>query len=478
MRKTVLALSLALGVSGANAQPLGLGTSPQGTLTYALGASVAKVLSEKGSIQSRVQPSSGTGTMIPLVDSGEIDIGFANTLELWDAFHGKGTFDKRPNPNLRTLAVIFPIKVGLFVRADSPIKSIKDMKGKTVSYGYTSQEIIKLTVDAMLATEGLTAADLRTVMVPNLVRGVDELMSGRVDISTFAIGSAKVSEADASLGGIRFIPLPNTPEALAAMQKMFRTAYLAKVEPAPNLAGVKEPMYLMGYDDANRTCQPRRAGANHALIAEQRTLSARDQPLFKQMDTQRLFNESVRVHDGAVADFREEGHQGSQVNAPAKPERTLITPRVFLHALAEHGVDYFFANRHRLPADRRGLWPRAHQQREAAAPHIGAAREPRGRDGAWRLRDDRAAAGRDGPRQCRHRQHHQQSDQPVARPRAADPRGRTHADHREGQLRLALAPDPLGPGNVRPGRHGARDRQVGLRAAHAGPDRRRGGARA
>src|ERR1041384_8462762 len=101
MRKTVLALSLALGVAGADAQPLGLGTSPQGTLTYALGASVAKVLGEKGSIQARVQPSSGTGTMIPLVDSGEIDIGFANTLELWDAFHGKGTFDKRPNPNLQ-----------------------------------------------------------------------------------------------------------------------------------------------------------------------------------------------------------------------------------------------------------------------------------------------------------------------------------------------------------------------------------------
>ena len=141
MRKTVLALSLALGVSGANAQPLGLGTSPQGTLTYALGASVAKVLSEKGSIQSRVQPSSGTGTMIPLIDSGEIDIGFANTLELWDAFHGKGTFDKRPNPNLRTLAVIFPIKVGLFVRADSPIKSIERPRRDGRShYGYTSQE--------------------------------------------------------------------------------------------------------------------------------------------------------------------------------------------------------------------------------------------------------------------------------------------------------------------------------------------------
>jgi hypothetical protein len=41
-RITAAAFGLAMALSGANAQPLGLGTSPQGTLTYALGASVAK----------------------------------------------------------------------------------------------------------------------------------------------------------------------------------------------------------------------------------------------------------------------------------------------------------------------------------------------------------------------------------------------------------------------------------------------------
>ena len=311
MHRIVLALGFALAVSGAQAQPLGLGTSPQGTLTYAIGAAVAKVLGEKGSLQSRVQPSSGTGTMIPLVDSGEIDVGFANTLELWDAFHGKGTFDKRPNPNLRTLAVIFPIKVGLFVRADSPIKSIKDMKGKTIAYGFTSQEIIKLTVDAMLATEGLTAADLKTVLVPNLVRGVDELIAGRVDITTFAVGSAKVAEADASVGGIRYISLANTPEATAAMQKVFRTAYMARVEPAPNYAGVKEPTYMMGYDYtifANKDVKPERAKAITRLIAENKDALAQGQPLFRQMQTERLFSQiDVPFHDGAVAYFREKG---------------------------------------------------------------------------------------------------------------------------------------------------------------------------
>lgn len=294
--------------SAAGAQPLGLGTSPQSTITYSIGAAVAKVLSDAGHIQSRVQPQSGTGTMIPLVNSGEIDIGFCNTLELYDAFHGVGTFDKRPNPKLRTVAVIFPIKVGLFVRNDSPIKSIKDMKGKTISYGYASQEIIRVTVDAMLATEGLTINDLKPVMVPNLIRGVDEFISGRVEISTFGMGSAKVSEADASVG-LRYIPISNSPQAVAALQKVFRTGYIEKVEPAPNLPGVREPLYTMFYDYtvfANADVPADRIKTVTRLIVENKDALAQSVALFRTMDPQRLFTRiDVPFHDGAAAYYRE-----------------------------------------------------------------------------------------------------------------------------------------------------------------------------
>jgi TRAP transporter TAXI family solute receptor len=293
-----------------SAQPVGLGTSPQGTLTYAVGAAVAKVLTDVGQVQARVQPSSGTGAMIPLVDSGEIDLGFANTLELYDAFHGVGTFDKRPNPNLRTMAVIFPIRVGLFVRADSPIKSVKDMKGHTVAYGFTSQEIIKKTVDAMLATEGLTIADLKPVMVPNLVRGVDEFIGGRADITTFAVGSAKVAEADAAVG-IRFISLENTPAALAGLKKEFRTAYIGRVDPAPNYAGVKEPINTMVYDYtvfASNKVPADKIKKFIEIIATNKDALGASSPLFKSMDISHMYNDiEVHYHDGAKAYFTEKG---------------------------------------------------------------------------------------------------------------------------------------------------------------------------
>jgi len=305
-----LAAALTLACGAAAAQPLGIGTSPQGTLNYTLGATYAKALDDALHLQARVQPSSGTAVVLPLVNSGELDVGFVNTLELAEAYAGAGTF-KRAHKELRTVGILFPIRVGFFVRKDSPIKSVKDLKGKAIPYGYTSQEIIKLTVDAMLATEGLTVADLKPVLVPNLIRGVDEFMSGRVDVTTFAIGSAKVSEADASVGGIRYVPISDTPEALAAMRKVFRTAYIDKVEPAPNFAGVKEPIKTMFYAYTvftNADLPAARVKEITRLIAENKDSLAQSQPLFRGMDVQRLWTDiGVPFHDGAIAYYREKG---------------------------------------------------------------------------------------------------------------------------------------------------------------------------
>jgi TRAP transporter TAXI family solute receptor len=305
-----VAVSLAF-ASAAGAAPLGLGTSPQGTMTYAIGAAVAKTLTAEGGMQARVQPSSGTGAMIPLVNDGEIDIGFCNTLELYDAYHGVGTFKGRKNPNLRTLAVVFPIKVGLFVRDDSPIKTVADMKGHTIAYGFTSQEIIGKIVDAMLATAGLSIKDLKPVMVPNLVRGVDAFENGRADITVFALGSGKVSEADASVHGIRFISLANTPEALKGLKSQFRTAYIGQAKPSPHYAGVKTPINIMQFDYTifTSTKVPAdRIKKITELVATNKKALAASHPLFKSLDPNRMYTEiDVPYADGAVAYYKAKG---------------------------------------------------------------------------------------------------------------------------------------------------------------------------
>ncbi len=309
----------ALAFAGAaTAQPLGIGTNPQGTMVYTLGATLSKALADAAHMQSRVQPSSGTGTMVPLVNSGEIDIGFCNAREFYDSFHGVGSSDKRPNPNLRTIAVLFPLTVGLLVRNDSPIKSVKDLKGRSISYGYSSQEVIRMLLDGLLANAGLTVADMKPVMVPNLVRGVDELMSGRVEVSFFALGQAKVSEADASVaGGIRFLPVDTSPAAIEAMLKVTKVGYVDTVKPAPNLPGVREPIPVAHYDYvafADKDVPSERIKTITRVLAEQHDEMAKTLPLMHQLKPERMWSKTVDVpyHEGAIAYYRDKGMKESE----------------------------------------------------------------------------------------------------------------------------------------------------------------------
>jgi TRAP transporter TAXI family solute receptor len=307
----LIAFLLLAGVGGAQAQPLGLGTSPQGTLGYQLGATLSKTLADTANLQSRVQPSSGTGTMIPLVNSGEIDFGFANAIEVHEAYSGTGTFQGRRQANLRVVSVLFPFRVGLFVRADSPIKSLQDLKGRTISYGYASQEIIRFNVDAMLANAGLTINDMRPVLVPNLIRGVDELIAGRVEVTTFAIGSAKVAEADAAIGGVRYLPLRTDAAAVSAMQKVLPLTYIEVVQPAPNLPGVREPLPTMHYDYtifANADVPPDKVRAVARAFYENRDAMTQSVAAFKDMNLQRIATAiGVPFHEGALSYYRDKG---------------------------------------------------------------------------------------------------------------------------------------------------------------------------
>jgi TRAP transporter TAXI family solute receptor len=197
------------------------------------------------------------------------------------------------------------------VKQDSPIKTVADMKGHTIAYGFTSQEIIGKIVDAMLATAGLSIKDLKPVMVPNLVRGVDAFENGRADITVFALGSGKVSEADASVHGIRFISLANTPEALKGLKSQFRTAYIGQAKPSPHYAGVKTPINIMQFDYTifTSTKVPAdRIKKITELVATNKKALAASHPLFKSLDPNRMYTEiDVPYADGAVAYYKAKG---------------------------------------------------------------------------------------------------------------------------------------------------------------------------
>ncbi|HEX7006678.1 MAG TPA: TAXI family TRAP transporter solute-binding subunit [Alphaproteobacteria bacterium] len=246
---TALAAAIALAAGPVSAQQIGIGTMGQGTSGYSMGSAIAKLLGEKAQLGAVVQPAAGTSAYLPLLDSGELDFGIANVLETEAALNGEAPFNRKLE-NVRMVAILFPFRAGIFARKDSGIVKVTDLKGKRVAYGFTSQVTLKLLTDAFLANGGLTPSDIEPVLVPNVVRGADEVASGGADAAMFAIGSGKVSEVDASVGGVQFIEMSDDPQAVAAMQKIAPPTYITVVQPAPNLAGISKPIKTMAYDYA------------------------------------------------------------------------------------------------------------------------------------------------------------------------------------------------------------------------------------
>lgn len=248
MKRIALLLALAAAPLLAEAQVLGFGSAPQGSIGYNMSAAIARVMSEEGGIQSRVQPYSGSSSVLPLVNSGELDLAVCNVMEIQEAYNGEEMYKGRKQPNLRVLGVIFPLYSSIFVRKDSPIKTLAGLKGKRLPYGYSAQVTLERIVDAIIATGGLKRSDIVPVLVPNVIRGADDFMEGKLDGGFFAIGAGKVAEVDKTVGGIRYLPTPDDPAAVARMKKLMPYAYITTVKPSPAFVGLDGPTKLMAYD--------------------------------------------------------------------------------------------------------------------------------------------------------------------------------------------------------------------------------------
>lgn len=194
------------------------GTHTIGTVFNAVGTGLAKVATDRGPIRVVVQPFAGPPAWIPTMNrDGKPEIGIINVTEIWQAYTGKITpkplpagapkMKSRysPHSNLRLLKLGTNLSLGILVRADSPIKSLADLKGKRLTWDFPAFPANILSGLATLSTAGVSIKDVQPVPVPEVVSGVRALMEGRVDGAVAAVGMGIVSEADARVG-VRFLP--------------------------------------------------------------------------------------------------------------------------------------------------------------------------------------------------------------------------------------------------------------------------------
>ncbi len=234
------AIALVVTSGSASAQTYGFATLPPGTLNHTTASAISKIIKEKGGMNMLVQPTAGDQVIVPLVGRGEVEIGITNIMEAQDGVDGA-------QKDLRIISAAHALRTPFFVRKDSGFFKMADMKGKRVSMGYSAMRNIEKTMLAQLATAGLTAADIRPVLVPNVVRSADEFMAGNADMFSFAFGGPKVREADATMGGIRALEIDES--GMPAAKKIMPWGYLTQIGPGPIFTGVEKPMKVYSFDN-------------------------------------------------------------------------------------------------------------------------------------------------------------------------------------------------------------------------------------
>ncbi len=291
--------ALALGTGVAAAQTYGIATMQPGTLNHTTGSAIAKVLKEKAGMNFLVQPTAGESTLIPLVARGEADLGIAQIFEIEDAM--------KKNPDLRLIGSAHALRVAFWVRKDSTMTTIADLKGKKVVYGFSAQRALEPMVRAILASGGLTEKDVKTVLVPNVVRGADDFASGAADMFFFAFGAPKVREVDATVGGIRTLEIPDS--GVAAMKKITPEAYLTPAVPGPFFVGVVKPMRVYTYDNmlfANAKVKDEVVYKVIETLAANKADLVAVQPALREFSAAALYkNYDIPYHPGALKYFKD-----------------------------------------------------------------------------------------------------------------------------------------------------------------------------
>ncbi len=283
-----------------------IGTNPAGTGAHAIASALAAVASRATPIAAKVQPYNGPNAWMPLLESGEIEMGIINILDSHMAATGTGNY-KSAYPSVRVISGgVFPFTAGLIVRDKSDIKQISDLKGKRVAWDYGGHAINQTWQNAVMESAGLKLSDVVQVRVSNLNDGVRNVPEGKVDASFTAVGIGVVEEANA-MEAIRFLSMPNTDAANKILGR-----YGASVVKSDAGTGIKGDTYVIGYplqlvssakvSDKTVTTLLKAWWDN---LGEIQTIH----PLLKRWtkETQAITNFTVPYHSGAVRFYQEVG---------------------------------------------------------------------------------------------------------------------------------------------------------------------------
>lgn len=154
-------------------QPLRIAGGGVTGVYHDYGENLAAVISRDLDADAAVLETNGSVDNLRLIAAGDAQLGFAQSDAIADALAGTGDFD-RPLP-IRAAARLYDEYVHVVVRADSGIRHVSELAGRTVSLGGPGSGV------SVVARRVLEASDVRVADVDDAELGLNAAITALID---------------------------------------------------------------------------------------------------------------------------------------------------------------------------------------------------------------------------------------------------------------------------------------------------------
>lgn len=221
-----------------------IGTAGINGTYYPLGGAIARLFNDKlSNIAVISEPTKGSIANVGHLKEKQIDLALIQSDIAFQAFIGSSQFNDQPFNELKLLASLYPEVLHIVVLNDSPIESIQDLNGKSISIG-TAKSGSAISSKAVLSEIGIVATSCKLVY-ERFTKGTASLKDGYVDALMYiggvpANGIHLLSEKTK----IRFISIPIDISQKIVKKMPYITSETIK---SNSYLGVKEDATTVGF---------------------------------------------------------------------------------------------------------------------------------------------------------------------------------------------------------------------------------------
>jgi TRAP transporter TAXI family solute receptor len=231
----------------AETQFVTIGTGGVTGVYYPTGGAICRLVNKtrkEHGIRCSVESTGGSVYNLNAIAAGELDMGVAQSDWQFHAYNGTAKFEKKgANKDLRAVFSIHPEPFTVVARADSGIKTFKDLKGKRVNIGNPGSGQ-RGTMEVVMKALGWTKKDFKLASELKSAEQAKALCDNKIDAIVFTVGhpSGSIKEATTSCDAI-IVPVTGKEiDKLVADNDYYRKATI----PAGMYRGTKDDTATFG----------------------------------------------------------------------------------------------------------------------------------------------------------------------------------------------------------------------------------------